>query len=233
MMIALTLGLISSWHCLGMCGPLFSALLFTSGDSKLNWINFITYHLSRIAVYGLIGFLPLVFGLNYIPVKVQQIVAIASGAIILIIAWTNSYQSISFLKGISGFTKKLSVKGFKSKAFYKYAVLGFSNGLLPCGMVYIALTAAIGTMDNFHPVLFMLMFGVGTIPVFGFLFSIRNTKMGNSAFSKLSRLKPYLLSFIAILLILRGLNLGIPLISPKIVEKENKTTVSCCHAPEH
>lgn len=107
--------------------------------------------------------------------------------------------------------------------------VGLLNGLLPCGLVYVAIAAALATMSSLNAMLLMFSFGIGTIPVmaglmiFGHLISINIRQ-------KINRSVPYFVGLMAVMLILRGMNLGIPYLSPKL-EKES-TEVSCCHKPQ-
>jgi uncharacterized protein len=231
MTIALLLGIFSSWHCLGMCGPLFSALLFTTHSGKFSGFHFFLYQLSRIIVYALMGFIPVIIGLQYIPVSIQQIISIVSGVIILFIAWFNYFDHSKITKTISTGVKKINSRGIKIKNSLRYVLLGAANGLLPCGMVYIALVASIGNMPQLHPALFMLLFGVSTVPVFFTLFIIRKTIVGNKIMHSIFKAKTVILTGVAVLLILRGLNLNIPYLSPSIETTDKNVTISCCHAP--
>ena len=92
-------------------------------------------------------------------------------------------------------------------------LIGAANGLLPCGMVYFAIAGALAAGSVVHGVLFMASFGLGTFPLmmllsyFGFIINI-------SLRNKIRKAVPYFMAAIAILLILRGMNLGIPYISP-------------------
>jgi len=104
-------------------------------------------------------------------------------------------------------------------------LLGMANGLLPCGMVYIALTAAIATGTMAGAAGFMVAFGLGTVPAmlllsyFGFLVSI-------SARNLIRRSIPFVVSLMGLLLILRGLGLGITFISPALTQA-SKQVIGC------
>ena len=229
MIIAFGIGLFSSLHCLGMCGPLFVAIIFSTENSVFTVINFVLYHIARIFAYMLIGLIPVLFGITYLPVNLQQILAVVSGILILFLIWKkNAYHSNILNKIVQYFQMKSRI-GFKKKSAFKYLFLGFSNGLLPCGMVYVALTAAIGNSIHLNPVWFMLFFGFATLPVFIFLFLIRSFSNGVKLLGKIHFAQNILLITIALMLILRGLNLGIPYISPKIQNTKDSCKISGCH----
>jgi sulfite exporter TauE/SafE len=116
-------------------------------------------------------------------------------------------------------------KQWSNPAQKNYLLLGMANGLLPCAMVYIAIAGALSTTTVYHAVLFMAMFGAGTLPamlLFTYLGSFLNIALRNN----IKKAMPYLLTAMAVLLILRGMNLGIPLVSP-VMASGLKETISC------
>jgi len=105
-------------------------------------------------------------------------------------------------------------------------MLGVMNGLLPCGLVYVALFASSAYFDPLKSMTFMLIFGLGTTPVMFSIFFLKrliNFKMRE----KLRRLIPVGIALVAVMLILRGMSLGIPYISPVLPEKEFNGSTHC------
>ena len=94
-------------------------------------------------------------------------------------------------------------------------LIGILNGLLPCGLVYAALFAALSMGGVSASAYYMALFGLGTIPIMLGL-GLFSTIITPAVRTKLNRAVPYFLAVVAILLILRGMNLGIPLVSPKM-----------------
>lgn len=91
--------------------------------------------------------------------------------------------------------------------------LGLLNGLLPCGLVYLGIIGSLATGSALQGALFMLAFGLGTAPVM--LSFLLMAKQFNFNYRKrLQKLAPVFISLVAVILILRGLNLGIPYLSP-------------------
>jgi sulfite exporter TauE/SafE len=92
-------------------------------------------------------------------------------------------------------------------------------------MVYLAIAGAVSTTHLFEGIAFMAAFGLGTFPammalsVFGIVASI-------SVRNRIRQLTPLVIGIMGILLILRGLNLGIPYISP-VLETARGAAVSC------
>jgi sulfite exporter TauE/SafE len=91
--------------------------------------------------------------------------------------------------------------------------LGFFNGLLPCGLVYLAVAGAVASGDTISGAVYMLAFGFGTLPLM-FIFSAFGNWLGFKQRLFIRKYLPVFSVTIAILLILRGLNLGIPYVSP-------------------
>lgn len=164
---ALLLGLAGSLHCAGMCSPLSYAI---TARSKKGFNSFLFYHSGRILMYGLLGSIITVFGFLLHLTSIQNLMSLLLG-ITLIIAG---------ILGITGFrvplitpllerlTIQLKLRFSKLLAVRSgIAILGMGmiNGLLPCGLTYLALTYTLvlqGPSDGF---LFMILFGIGTLPV--------------------------------------------------------------------
>lgn len=231
MMLALTLGLLSSWHCAGMCGPLFSLILIAD-QQKMSFLNFIYYHAGRLFVYGLIGLIPVLLGVTAITAGWQQLIAICAGVFMLLVVWIPKKYFRSINDKLSLSSRSISRNSLKIKSRFKFMGLGIANGILPCGMVYIALAAAIGGAHVLPPYIFMILFGFATLPVFLVMFLIRQSAGGFRFFQLISKKQQMIISAIAVLMILRGMNLGIPYLSP-VVKNDPLNQTSCCHVSKH
>jgi len=217
----LILGLTGSLHCIGMCGPIAVSLPVISGNKMKFILRRLLYNSGRITTYVLLG---AVFGLIGSRIKLaglQQFLSVFTGAVILIGVFV-SYGSISRLFRFN-FAEKAFIKfkdlfGFflTKKSSAAFFTIGFLNGFLPCGLVYLAISGALLTGDVFSGSVFMLMFGLGTVPLM-LAVSVAGRRI-HSGFSPIKKLIPVLTICLAILFILRGLNLGIPYISPKLIE---------------
>ena len=225
----LTLGLISSLHCVGMCGPLSLALPIQYLFKTKRIIAIFLYQLGRVITYALLG---LVFGLAGRKVYLagfQQWFSIGMGVLIILLSiqyWIfRKRMQPNFLNNFYVAIQKLMGRILKIRGTVPFLFFGMANGLLPCGMVYIALAGALVTTEVQHSVLFMAMFGLGTMPAmmaisfFGQFFSL---KIRNS----FRKIVPVFISVMAVILILRGMNLGIPFISP-ILQSASSATISC------
>jgi uncharacterized protein len=214
---AFLLGFLGSFHCLGMCGPI--ALAVSAKDNSSFLKNKIIYNLGRTITYSLLGAVVGLVGFSFSLAGIQQWISILMGSIILLMAffYKKSERWITQTGLFGGVYKlKTSLGYFLKKggttAFFASGVL---NGLLPCGMVYIALIASLALQDPLTGSIYMFFFGVGTIPM---LISIMVTGkiLSLSLRTKLTNTLPYVAMFIGILFIVRGLGLGIHLVSPKL-----------------
>lgn len=224
-----TLGLISSFHCVGMCGPLALSLPVAHLAGPLQTIALVLYNLGRIITYATLG---LVFGLTGRQIFIagwQQWFSIALGVIILILAlqyffFKNLYQP-KWLQRFYGNVQQWMGYFLRSRNISGYLLLGMANGLLPCGMVYLAIAGALSTQEVQESVLFMASFGAGTLPAMLAL-SLIGLKMDLTVRKQIRKVMPVLVASVAIILILRGMNLGIPFISP-VLATANGEAASC------
>jgi sulfite exporter TauE/SafE len=228
------MGLAGSLHCVGMCGPLISMMPYDR-SSRIKFIATKTLnHLGRITTYVVLGVVFGFMGQAIVAAGFQQWLSIVSGVIILLmVLWPKRWIKFSSKSKILGFTSWVKTKFsslLKSRKPRTLYLLGVLNGLLPCGLLYMALAASISTGDAAKGALFMLMFGLGTVPALVLVGVFANTlkqRFANS-FMKVSRV---LLVMTAFLLIVRGSNLGIPYLSPKM--NVEKAEMECCHRPAH
>jgi sulfite exporter TauE/SafE len=228
LLTALLLGLMGSFHCLGMCGPIAFILPVDRANKIKMSVQTLLYHLGRMTAYASIGFVFGLFGKGISLVGFQQYVSLIMGILMLVFAfipsnkvlrlktfaWWNSF--VYFIKNsLSGYLQKRSTFGFY--------VIGFFNGLLPCGLVYIALVGAMATGDPVLGALYMALFGLGTAPMMTLAIYLGNF-VSLKVRNKINKMIPYAVAFVGILFILRGLNLGIKFLSPsdKMLNTDSK-----------
>lgn len=214
----LTLGFLGSLHCAGMCGPLVFALPVYHLNAAKRLFAMLLYNAGRVFTYASIG---LVFGLAgrglYLS-GLQQWVSITLGVIILVF-FLLSYAKQSplqfpLLQKMYTFVQQAILRVLRSPAgLPSYLWLGMLNGLLPCGMVYIALATALTFAATSDTVVFMSLFGAGTIPAM-IAVSYMGISMNGLVRQLFKKVLPYSMAVVAVLLILRGLHLGIPFVSP-------------------
>jgi hypothetical protein len=103
----------------------------------------------------------------------------------------------------------------RTRSLGALGILGALTGLLPCGLVYVACVGATATGGLLRGVEYMAAFGVGTVPMMLAL-GLSGKLIHASVRTKLVRLVPVSVCVLAALLILRGLSLGIPYVSPDL-----------------
>lgn len=228
---AFLMGLAGSFHCIGMCGPLAFSLP-VSHHNKINRISAgLIYNAGRIFSYSLIGLLLGSFGDLVIAVKWQDKLSFILGAVILfylIIPKRYFHLPTGKIFG-SPFTmiQRQLGKLIKAKKLRSLFFIGLLNGFLPCGLVYLALTSAMVSADPLSGSMFMLFFGLGTFPLMFGTVLIGNY-LSQSIRARMQHAVPIFLFFMAILLILRGMELGIPFISPG-TDDGHPSQVTGCH----
>lgn len=228
--LGLAMGFMGSMHCIGMCGPLVMSIHKSGGSRKPHVYYQFVYHIGKIISYVLIGILFGGVGQTFHLFLSQQKLSILVGiSFILFFVWNKiNIRSLSstFSSKILPLTRFFSLL-IQEKSALKMLFTGIGNGFLPCGFVYAAAAASIATGHVSDSILFMIGFGIGTIPaltsvIYFYRFLSEKAKIF------FNHIYTYLLVIVGILLILRGLNLGIPYISPAY-DTEKEEVHSCCH----
>jgi uncharacterized protein len=224
-------GLLGSFHCLGMCGPI--AMIAPTADSYGRFITGrLIYNAGRIATYSLIGLVMGTFGMGLQLAGIQQYISIIMGIILLVIAFgqitgISVFGRYKLLDNYKNRVQKQFAKFLSKSSLWAQFAVGVLNGLLPCGLVYIALAGALTTGTYLQGAAYMALFGLGTLPMM-FSISISSRWVTKNVRAKMVKVIPYFVGFIAILFIVRGMNLGIPYLSPKL---NAHNQMECCEAP--
>ncbi|HMR16632.1 MAG TPA: sulfite exporter TauE/SafE family protein [Mariniflexile sp.] len=229
---AFVLGLVGSLHCVGMCGPIAFMLPVdrTNAYKKISQIT--VYHAGRLFAYSLIG---LVFGLIGKSLYIfgfQQQLSIAIGIlmILFVVVPSSVFNTYNFSKPIYRLISKVkSALGaaLKKKTADTFLTIGFLNGFLPCGLVYMALFGAIASGNALEGSLYMATFGLGTVPLMTTAIYFSHFLKG-AARQRIQKIIPAFVVIIGIIFIFRGLGLGIRYLSPAPVN-ELVTGAMECH----
>tara|TARA_R110002050_G_scaffold300276_1_gene468449 strand:+ start:18836 stop:19537 length:702 start_codon:yes stop_codon:yes gene_type:complete len=228
---AFVLGLLGSFHCIGMCGSI-AFMLPVDRTNAIKKISQITiYHFGRLLAYSIIG---LVFGLIGKSLYIfgfQQQLSIAIGFLMILVVLIpqQTFNKFNFSKPIYKLISKVKSalgQALKRKTADTFLTIGFLNGFLPCGLVYMAVFAAIAGGNALSGSLYMAVFGLGTIPLMTTAIYLSNFLKG-SARQKLQKAIPVFVVIIGLLFILRGLGLGIPYISPAPVHDMITGDINC------
>lgn len=234
---AFTIGLVGSLHCLGMCGPIAIGIPLDNDNWLKKALGGLLYNLGRIITYGILGAVFGLLGRGIQLAGLQQWASIGIGIamIVSVIFPVVFREKIKFDKIFSGYASRL-IGSFRSlfikTSLSSLLLIGLLNGLLPCGLVYMAIAGALNTNDMMMGIAFMVMFGIGTTPALLAL-SLAGNVLSSQFRTKARKVIPVFIVILGILFILRGMNLGIPYVSPKThkleVKQEMNTTEPCCH----
>ncbi len=228
---ALIFGLLGSFHCVGMCGPIAFLLPVDHKNNvrKLGQISL--YHFGRLSSYAIIGLLFGLLGKSFSLFGLQQQLSILVGALMILVILL-PYKKFSKYNGSKPIFKiVLKVKSnlgkqLKRKSPDTFYTIGFLNGFLPCGLVYMAVFGAIASGTALEGSLYMAVFGLGTIPLMTTAIYLGNFINLNIR-SKIRKAVPVFVILIGLLFILRGMGLGMPYLSPMEITPEITATQSC------
>ena len=234
MITAFAMGLLGSFHCVGMCGPIALSLPLKNNSISEKFSSALLYNSGRIVTYSAFGFLFGYVGKSFAFFGYQQRLSVFLGTVIIIFiilpksltAFNNKNVILSFFSKLRSALASL----FSKRNYTSLFSIGLLNGLLPCGLVYMAAAVALVAGGVVNSMLFMAFFGLGTLPMMWSVAFFGNY-VSVSFRQKIRRAYPYMMTLVACLLILRGMGLGIPYVSPK-VGLEKKTVIEC-HAKAH
>nr|WP_255724118.1 sulfite exporter TauE/SafE family protein [Terrimonas ginsenosidimutans] len=231
MLPAIVLGLASSLHCVGMCGPLSLAMPAGNLTGGKRYLNLLMYQLGRVSTYVMIGVIAGLLGRGILLAGYQQALSVVMGLIILIAAIGyyagRKAKRVSFLRGFYLYINQLIARLIRKAADPRGAFMfGMANGLLPCGMVYLAAAGSLSFGSVYYAALFMLFFGLGTLPAM-LLLGFAGRRLAIGRYRWLSRVSPFVMVLMGVLLLIRGLNWGIPYLSPSLIGSPEE--VISCH----
>ena len=228
---AFILGLLGSFHCVGMCGPIAFMLPVDHSNTVKKITQIAIYHFGRLLAYSIIG---LIFGLIgkslYIFGFQQQLTIIIGVLMILVVLIPQqTFNKYNFSRPVYRLISKVKSalgSAMKKKTMDTFLTIGFLNGFLPCGLVYMALFAAIAGGNAINGILYMAVFGLGTIPLMTTTIYFSQFLKGKAR-QRIQKAIPVFVILIGALFILRGLGLGIPYLSPAPVYELVSNGVDC------
>ncbi|MDO9254651.1 MAG: sulfite exporter TauE/SafE family protein [Bacteroidales bacterium] len=232
---AFIVGLVGSAHCAGMCGPIALALPLKSDNWFTRVGGGLVYNAGRIITYMILGaiFGMLGKGLHMAGFQLWASIVIGILMIVMVVVPLIFKKMPSLNNVFEGYSARL-LGGFRNMfrtgGTFSLFGIGLLNGILPCGLVYVAVAGAINTGDVISAMMYMALFGAGTIPVM-LAVSLAGTMISLKLRVFVNKLSPYVIVLLGVLFILRGLSLGIPYVSPKaealtpVIEKAHK----CCN----
>ena len=137
---ALIFGLISSLHCIGMCGPIAMMLPVDRNNPAKKVIQIMIYHLGRLTAYASLGLVFGILGKGFYMAGIQQNISIIVGVMMITIAIVPErlFMKYNFSKPVYKIISKVKSSlgsQFKRKSPDALFTIGLLNGFLPCGMV--------------------------------------------------------------------------------------------------
>jgi len=226
---ALTIGALGSFHCVGMCGPIALALPLDRTNHFTKTAGALAYNLGRALTYAAFGAIFGLLGRGFTLIATQQWVSIGAGVLIVLSVALPAAASHKLLpskllaKPITRLKARLGSQ-LRDKSYKSLLFIGVLNGFLPCGMVYLAIAGAIAMGTPAGGALFMALFGLGTLPVM-LLIALLGNMLSLKVRSLINKSVPVIMLCIGLLFIVRGLDLGIPYLSPKVQAGQ---VLECC-----
>jgi hypothetical protein len=228
---ALVLGLLGSFHCVGMCGP----IAFMLPVDRSSWVKQISgialYHFGRLLAYSILGLLFGLLGKGLYLFGIQQQLSIAIGVLMigLVLLPKGLLNKYNFSRPVYRLISKIKTglgTALKKKTPDTFLTIGFLNGFLPCGLVYMAVFGAMAAGNAAQGSLYMAVFGLGTVPLMTTAIYL-GTLLTVKVRQHIRRAIPVFIVLIGCLFILRGMGLGIPYVSPKMMKETVGATMDC------
>ncbi|MFH1121672.1 MAG: sulfite exporter TauE/SafE family protein [Bacteroidota bacterium] len=232
---AFLVGLVGSAHCAGMCGPIALALPLRSDSWTRRIAGGLIYNTGRVLTYMILGVIFGLLGKGLHMAGFQLWTSVVVGAlmiafVVIPLLFRNLPSADNLFEGFSARLMGGFRRLFRNSSYASLFGIGLLNGILPCGLVYVAVAGALNTGDVVPGMLYMALFGAGTIPVM-LAVSLAGTMISLKLRVFINKMSPYVIVVLGVLIILRGLSLGIPYISPKAeaLTPEVEKAHSCCH----
>ncbi|MEZ4886138.1 MAG: sulfite exporter TauE/SafE family protein [Chitinophagales bacterium] len=228
---AFMIGLVGSFHCVGMCGPIAMALPYRSSSKFRSVSNVLLYNAGRILTYTTLGLLVGIVGRGISLSGYQQWMSILLGIGLFFIGLfslniESQVLKINWIHQLTMKVKAILGKLLQSPRPQSLFTIGVLNGFLPCGFVYVGLAGSVISNSLLNSALYMTLFGIGTVPLM-LTTTLASSFLSLSLRRNIQKMIPFFMLFFAVLFILRGMNLGIPYVSPHLSSEEVKLII--CH----
>ncbi len=240
------LGFLGSFHCVGMCGPIALSLPLCGNTFGERLLSGLLYNFGRAFMYGVLGILFGFIGQGFFMLGFQRWISITIGLIMIVsVISPLAFKKIRFryFDLFTDFVRTKLQHLFQKRSYKGLFLIGMLNSLLPCGLVYIAMVGAVATGNVLLGGLYLVLFGLGTLPMM-LMISMVGNAISLGIRKKINKVIPYLVVLMGVLFIFRGLCLGIPYLSPSKEHLENaiQTTPAdtctknlhnsgdCCHS---
>jgi len=225
------LGLLGSFHCIGMCGPIAFMLPLDRANPYKKAAQIAIYHSGRLLAYSIIGLIFGLVGKSLYIFGLQQQLSIFIGVLMIVVVLIpyKTFNKYNFSKPIYKIISKVKSalgSALQKKTADTFLTIGFLNGFLPCGLVYMGVFAAIATGSILQGSFYMLLFGLGTVPLMTTAIYFSHLLKGNMR-QRIQKAIPIFVVLIGVLFIIRGLGLGIPYLSPTPLYAIEGASINC------
>jgi len=149
--------------------------------------------------------------------------------IIVVLIPVQTFNKYNFSKPVYNIISKVKSslgKALKKKTADTFLTIGFLNGFLPCGLVYMAVFASLAMQSTTQGSLYMVLFGLGTIPLMTTAIYIGKF-LNIKAKQRIQKAIPVFVIIIGLLFIVRGLGLDIPYLSPAPITEIATGQIEC------
>ena len=212
--IILLIGILTGFHCIGMCGGFVISYTTKNAINKQNSIKrHLEYNAGRLISYsiigGILGGAGSFFGIN----------PNFSGAMLLIAGTLMFVMGMAFTTGYPIF-EALRLKTPQIIARYLYSqkhsnkpkgpfTVGLLNGFMPCGPLQAMQLYALSTGSIYQGMLVMAVYTVGTIPMM-LGFGVFISKLSQNSIHKVVKFSGALIIILGLIMFNRGLiNFGL------------------------
>lgn len=203
-----------------MCGPLALALSPGSSGRARFVLGRLLYNTGRVLTYAILGGL---FGLVGGAIEMagwQQSLSVGVGLVIIastIMSLLHRRLPLASIpaRAVSSVKSALG-RLLRLESATGLLFVGILNGLLPCGLVYLALAGSMTAGGPLQGMIYMALFGAGTIPLMLATSLMGRLLMRPQLQSFARRAVPVGMLLLGAWFVLRGLGLGIPYLSPML-----------------
>jgi sulfite exporter TauE/SafE len=222
------MGLLSSFHCIGMCGPIALALPVQKGNRWQQFGGVFIYNAGRALSYAALGAVVGIFGNAVAVMGHLKIVSILAGTgmlayVFLPKVFGAGLVAPGFLQRPVTHLKKEMATLLRSRSLAGWFLLGTLNGMLPCGLVYLALMSSVATGTSSGGAIFMFVFGMGTLPAMMAVGFFKNW-ITPAIRTKFHQITPVFIAFAGIWLLYRS-----TLIETPVTHEQGANGITICH----
>ncbi|WP_316801615.1 sulfite exporter TauE/SafE family protein [Pedobacter frigidisoli] len=215
--LAFLMGFFGSLHCAVMCGPIMLGMPFEKKSILQAGFQLLLYQSGRILIYTLLGLLAGAVGSSIKIFSNQRVLGLFIGTLLILLTLLQFHKAYGKrLSQVQLYALKplTSLMGKIFQFRYWSFLAGILNGLIPCGMVYLAMATALSTASMQSGGVFMFLFGMGTVPLM-MMVSLGGFYLKKYIHFNTRKILPYLTLLLGMLFILRAAELGIPFFSPE------------------